>query len=179
MLKLSRRVVAAAAATLAVGAGSAAAGPASAATVAPARHASTPRCTPGHLAAWVDADSADGTAGTNYFHLDLTNTGRTTCYLNGWPTVTATNGAGKQLGLPAVRNPAAPAKNVQVTAGGTAHALLGYVDVKLSKACQPTAATFLKVYAPGTTGARHAYFPMSVCTTNVSMLTIGRVQSGA
>jgi Protein of unknown function (DUF4232) len=177
MIKLSRRTVATATAVLALGAGSVT-WVATSASAATARPGFVPRCTSGQLAVWVNADSADGTAGTTYYNLDLTNTGGKTCYLYGWPGVSATNSAGRQLGVPAVRNPNVPARIVNVAPGGTAHALLGYVDVQLSPACRPTTATFLKVIPPNTTAARHAYFPLTVCTTRTFDLTIGRIQSG-
>src|ERR1700710_337538 len=114
MIKLSR-AVSAAAAVLAVGGGSLtwAVTSASASTersvvhvgsaapavnVAPAvKSAVIPRCSPGQLAVWVDADNTDATAGTRYYHLEFTNTGRTTCHLYSWPGVSARNLAGKQL----------------------------------------------------------------------------------
>lgn len=136
------------------------------------------RCAPAQLAAWVNADSADGTAGTTYYHLDITNTGGSTCYLYGYPGVSATSSTGKQLGVPAVRNPDVPAAYVHIAAGSTAHALLGYVDAALSPACHPVTAMFLQVYPPGATGVRHAYFPLAVCTSKTYDLTIGRVQPG-
>lgn len=182
MLKVSRRAVASAAAVLALGAGSLtwAATSASAATTKPAAPSYVPRpCSTGQLAAWVNADSADGTAGTTYYHLDLTNTGNRTCWLYGWPGVSAVNWAGTQLGLPAVRRADVRARVVNVAPGATAHAMLGYVDVQVSRSCRPVTATFLRVYPPANRNARHAFFPLPVCTTRTWDLTIGRIQYGA
>src|SRR6202453_336119 len=69
MINGFRRTAAAAVSVLALGAGGAAwaASSASAAATAPA---AVSRCLAGHLAVWVNADSADGTAGTTYFNLD-------------------------------------------------------------------------------------------------------------
>lgn len=181
MIKLSRGTVATAAAVLAVGTGSAT-WAATSASAAPAKAAaqtsSIPRCTPAQLAVWVNADSADGTAGMTNYHLDFTNTSGGMCHLYSWPGVSATNSAGGQLGVPAIRNPNVPATYVNIPVGGTAHALLGYVDVQVSPSCKPTTATFLKVYPPDTTGARHAYFPLKVCTNGTYDLMIGRMQPG-
>jgi len=182
MLKVSRRAAASAAAVLALGAGSLtwAATSASAATAKPAAPAYVPRpCNTSQLAAWVNADSADGTAGTTYYHLDLTNTGGRACWLYGWPGVSAVNWAGRQLGVPAVRRGPAHPGIVNVAPGGTAHALLGYVDVQLSPSCRPATATFLRVYPPASRNARHAFFPLPVCTTRTWDLTIGPIQYGA
>jgi Protein of unknown function (DUF4232) len=182
MIKVSRRAAAAAAAVLALGAGSAtwATTSASAATAKPAAQPSfIQRCTANQLAVWVNADSANGAAGTIFYHLDLTNTSGRTCYLFGWPGVSATNSFGHRLGAPARRSPNVPLRIVNVRPGETAHAVLGYVDVQVSPGCHPTTATALKVIPPNTTGSRSAFFPLPVCTNNTVDLTIGRVQAGA
>ena len=100
------------------------------------------------LAAWVNADSGDATAGTTFYHLDLTNTSRRTCWVSGWPGVAAANWAGGQLGVPAVRRADVRARIVNIPPGGTAHSTLGYVDVQVTKQCKPAAATYLKVFPP-------------------------------
>jgi len=180
MIKISRRAVATAAAALAVGTGSVTwvATSASAATEQPAGHSSViGRCSASQLGVWVNADSANGAAGTIYYHLDFTNTSRWTCYLYGWPGVSATNWAGGQLGQAAHRVADVKARVVNVPPGGTAHAALGWVVAQLSKSCKPTTAALLKVYPPNNKGAKHAFFPLSVCTKTWT-LTVGRIQGG-
>jgi hypothetical protein len=181
MIKVTRRAAAAAAAVLALGVGSATwATSASAATAKPAAQPSfTPRCTSSDLAVWVNADSANGAAGTIFYHLDLTNPSHRSCYLLGWPGVAATTSSGHRLGLPARNSFNAPLRVVTVRPGATAHALLGYVDVQVTPGCHPTNATFLKVTPPHTPSSRNAFFPLPVCQTHTVDLTIGRVQSGA
>jgi hypothetical protein len=187
MIKVTRRAVATAAAVLALGAASVtwAATSASAAPTQVATRAGTsvtaiiPRCTAGDLAVWVNADSADGAAGTIYYHLDFTNISGATCHLYSWPGVTARNKAGKQLGVPAVRTSAIPATYVNIPPDGTAHSVLGYVDVQVSKSCKPVTATSVKVFPPDDAGAQWAYFPVSACTTKTPYLTISRVLAGA
>lgn len=176
------RSTGAAAAALALGAGAMtwAATSASAATgTRAATGAIIPRCQPSQLRVWVSPDSAQGTAGTTYFSLDFTNVSGTECHLYAWPGVTATDVNGKQLGAPAARNPDVPARYVNIPAGGTAHSNLGYVDVQVTPACSPAAATYLKVYPPDDTSSRNAFFPVQACTDSTSYLTIGRVQPGA
>jgi hypothetical protein len=187
MIKVTRRAVATAAAVLALGAASAtwAATSASAAPAQPAARAATsapgviPRCTASDLAVWVNADSADGAAGTIYYHLDYTNISGATCHLYSWPGVTARNLAGKQLGVAAVRTGGAPATYVNIPPDGTAHSVLGYVDVQVAAACKPVTATSLKVYPPDDTAARWAFFPLPACTTKTLYLVVWRVQPGA
>lgn len=179
MIKVSR-AAATAAAVLALGAGSAtwAATSASAATVRTPVPSHVQRCTTSQLDVWVNPASANGTAGTIYYHLDFTNTSRQKCYLDGWPGVSATDWSGRRLGLPARRTADVGARTVNIRPGGIAHAVLGYVDAQISLACLPTVATYLKVYPPGSKGSKNASFPMAVCTTKTRDLTIGRVQQG-
>jgi hypothetical protein len=182
MTKPSRRAVATAAAVLAIGAGTAtwAATTASAAPVKPtAPSTAIPRCRPDQLLVWVSPDTANGTAGTTYFHLDFTNISDAVCHLYSWPGVAATDRYGRQLGVPAIRNPDVPATYVNILPHGTAHANLGYVDVQVSPGCRPETATFLRVYPPDDTVPRNAFFPLQVCTDHTNDLTIGRVQPGA
>lgn len=179
-----RRVVAVAAAVAALGAGAAtvAATSASAATTHPAAKSAVafiPRCTPGDLAVWVNANSADGTAGTTYYHLDYTNITRGWCHLYSWPGVSAVNAAGRQLGAAAVRTGGVPATYVNIPPGGTAHSIFGYVDVQVSKACKPAMATHLRVYPPDGSAARDAFFAAAVCTDKTKDLVVWRVQPGA
>ncbi|HEX4087115.1 MAG TPA: DUF4232 domain-containing protein [Trebonia sp.] len=171
-----RRTAAAAAAVIALGGG----GVAWAATSASASAAPTAiaRCTSNNLAVWVNADSADGTAGTTFYHLDFTNTGRSTCFLNGWPGVSATTLGRVQLGAAAARQNGVPAKTIDIPAGGTAHSILGYVDVQVDPSCKPATAAFLKVFAPGAFQAKRAFFPLSVCRTGRVDLNVRRVQAG-
>jgi Domain of unknown function (DUF4232) len=182
MPKLSRRALAAAAAVLAAGTWSVT-WAATSAVAAPAKPAPprvvAPRCNPDQLYVWVSPDSANGTAGTTYFKLDYTNIGRATCHLYGWPGVSATDLNGKQLGVPALRDPDVTARYINVVPGGTAHSSLGYVDAQVYSGCPRATATYLKVYPPDGTGARNAYFPLKVCTNRTYDLTIGRVQAGA
>lgn len=175
MITRVRRTAAVVTATAALGIGAAA----WATSSASAASAVTPRCTAGNLAVWVNADSENGTAGTTFYHLDFTNISGRTCHLIGYPGVSATNFNGKQLGPAARRDSGVPATNVNIVPGGTAHATLGYVDVQVDPTCHPARADVLKVFAPNTVVARHAFFGLPVCTTNRIDLTIRRVQPGA
>jgi hypothetical protein len=178
MINGFRRTAAAAVSVLALAAGGAAwaASSASAASAAPA---AITRCGAGQLAAWVNADSADGTAGTTFFTLEFTNISHATCSLFGYPGVSATNGNGAQLGKAATRNGQAPAKTIDIVPGGTAHTFLGYHDILVEPSCKPKTAFFLKVFAPNDTVAKHAFFPLTVCTTGQSNFSVERVQAGA
>jgi hypothetical protein len=178
MINGFRRTAAAAVTVLALGAGGAA-WAASSASAAPTAQAAISRCGAGQLAVWVNADSANGAAGTIFFNLEYTNISHATCSLFGYPGVSATNSNGTQLGKAATRNSAAPAKTIDIVPGGTAHSFLGYHDILIEPSCKPKSAFFLKVFAPNDTVAKHAFFDLPVCTTGQANFSVERVQAGA
>ena len=178
MINGTRRSIAAIGATLALGIGSAV----WAATSASAASPPISECTTSNLAVWVSPDRGDGAAGSVYYPLDFTNVSSHTCYLVGWPGVSATNVIGTQLGSAAALDSSAPRQIVNVAPGGTAHAVLRYVDAQVdsSAGCKQTTAEFLKVYPPDQTSARHAFFSVPVCTVPGRIyLRIWRIQPGA
>jgi hypothetical protein len=163
MGKPFRRIVAAASAALALGIGSAAwAATSASAASAPA---AVKACTAGQLSVWISPDALNGAAGTWYYPLEFTNTSGRTCRTWGWAGVSATNANGKQLGNAATRTRLYPAEWVNIPAGGTAHALLGYSAAEVgTSGCKPQNASVLKVYPPNSRTARHAFFDLPVCT---------------
>jgi Protein of unknown function (DUF4232) len=178
MINGFRRTAAAAVGVLALGAGGAA-WAASSASAAPTAPAAISKCPASHLAVWVNADSADGTAGTTFFTLDYTNTSRSTCFLDGYPGVSATTSGGAQIGKAATRNNSTPARVIDLAPGATAHSNLGYHDILIEPSCKERTAAFLKVYAPNDTVAKHAFFSLTMCATGQSDLSVTRVQAGA
>jgi len=177
MINGFRRTAAAAVTVLALGAGGAA-WAASSASAAPTAPAAISKCAASQLAVWVNADSANGTAGTTYFNLEYTNIGRGTCYLYGYPGVSATTLGGAQIGKAATRDSGTPARVIDLAPGRTAHSFLGYHDILIEPSCKPRAAGFLKVYAPDDTVAKRAFFDLPVCTTGQANFSVMRVQAG-
>jgi hypothetical protein len=174
MINGFRRTAAAAVGVLALCAG----GAAWAASSASAASAAISKCPASHLAVWVNADSADGAAGTTYFTLDYTNTSRSTCFLDGFPGVSATTLDGAQIGKAATRDNSTPARTIDLAPGATAHSSLGYHDILIEPSCKERTAAYLKVYAPNDTVAEHAFFPLTMCATGQSDLSVMRVQAG-
>ena len=177
MNKKPRRFAAAgtAAAALGIGAAAWASSPASAAP------ALIGRCAPGQLAVWVNADNIGAAAGSSYYHLDFTNTGTATCHLHGYPGVSAVNGAGAQLGDAASRDPVAAPRYVNIAPGGTAHTILqvASTDNYPAARCEAVSAARLKVYPPGDTGARHAFYDLPSCSVKgAPYLSVEVVQPG-
>ena len=138
--------------------------PATAAPIAAAT--SIPKCTADDLGVWLAIDQSDGAAGTIYTPLEFTNLSHHTCYLFGYPGVSALDVNGRQLGSPASWGSLAGARIVNLAPGATAHTILGYHDVVVGTApecAQVKVATYLRVYPPGQRGATLAAFPVEAC----------------
>jgi Protein of unknown function (DUF4232) len=163
----SRRVVAVAAAAVAGLAISTAAYAATSSGTAATSAASVPRCTASDLGVWLAVGQGNGTAGTTYYPLEFTNLSHHTCYLFGYPGVSALGRNGNQLGSPADRGSLRGARIVNVAPGATAHTLLGYHDVVVGTApgChQVSSAVELRVYPPNQRSATFAAFSFEVCS---------------
>ncbi|HEY3980754.1 MAG TPA: DUF4232 domain-containing protein [Streptosporangiaceae bacterium] len=124
-----------------------------AALAAPGRAAApaaAPGCTQAQLRTWIGLPG-DGTAGTVFYELEISNVSARTCTLLGFPGVSATGAGGAQLGSPARRSSSHPVRLITLARGATAHANLGIVDVFAfpAAACHPVTATGLRVFAPG------------------------------
>src|SRR5580658_7491419 len=101
--------------------------------------ASIPRCSASNLGVWLAVDQGNGAAGMIYYPLEFTNLSQHTCYLYGYPGVSALSRNGKQLGSPASWGSLRGARIVNLAPGATAHTLLAYHDVAVSTepGCDP------------------------------------------
>lgn len=155
--------------------GSAAAGPAHQAgapasgltTAVRITAATIPACGAGTLGAWVAIDQGNGAAGSIYYPLQFTNLGRHSCYLRGFPGVSAVNRSGRQLGSPAAWNHTTTPRTVILAPGATAHTVLRYSDATVSTAphCDPTSTTYeLRIYPPNQHQATDAAFDLPACS---------------
>ena len=163
----ARRVVAVAAAAVAGLAISTAAYAATSSGTAAASAASVPRCTASDLGVWLAVDQGNGAAGTIYYPLEFTNLSHHTCYLFGYPGVSALNRNGHQLGSPAQWGSLRGAHVVNLAPGATAHTVLAYHDVAVTTepGCGPVnSAVDLRVYPPGQRSATHAAFTFEACS---------------
>ena len=163
----ARRVVAVAAAAVAGLAISTAAYAATSAGTASAAPASIPRCTASDLGVWLAVDQGNGAAGTIYIPLEFTNLSHHTCYLYGYPGVSALDRNGHQLGSPANWGSPRGARIVNLAPGATAHTVLAYHDVVVTTepGCAPVnSAANLRVYPPGQRSATFAAFSFEACS---------------
>jgi hypothetical protein len=125
-----------------------------------------PRCSVSDLGVWVAIEQGNGAAGTIYFPLEFTNLSHHTCYLFGYPGVSALDVNGRQLGSPASWESLSGARIVNLAPGATAHTILGYHDVVVGTApecAQAKVATYLRIYPPGQRSATLAAFPIEAC----------------
>jgi hypothetical protein len=129
--------------------------------------ASIPRCTASDLGVWLAVSQGNGAAGTIYYPLEFTNLSHHTCYLFGYPGVSALGRNGNQLGSPARWGSLRGAHVVNLVPGATAHTLLAYHDavVTTEPGCDPVnSAANLRVYPPGQRSATFAAFSLEACS---------------
>jgi Protein of unknown function (DUF4232) len=179
MVTSIRRTVVATAAALTLGIG----GAALAASVAQAAPANISTCSTGNLSVWVDVSQPSGAAGSVYYPLDFTNTGGHACTLRGYPGVSATLANGDQLGGAAERNSQYKVETVTIPAGGTAHAILTWVQIGnfTPSDCKPATASLIKVYPPNRKSAAYGFFSLQGCRSTKPLfnyLSITTVQPG-
>ena len=179
MFKSIRRTVAVGATVLTLGTG----GAIWAATGASAAPAATPACTTANLSVWVDISQGSAAAGHTYYPLDFTNTGSHACTLSGYPGVSATTATGAQIGRAAGRDSRYKARTVTIAPGGSAHAILTWVEVGnfTPSDCRPTVASLIKVFPPNRKSAAFGFFSLPGCRATKPLYTylyVTRVQPG-
>jgi hypothetical protein len=143
----ARQIAAAAALTSAAILVPAVALAASGSTSAP-QSSSVSRCFTSQLTDWIGVPG-EGSAGSTFYELEISNVSRHTCTLFGYPGVSAVRG-GHQLGSAASRDTSDPDTLIRLAPGATAHAIVQITDVTNFSpgACRPAGATGLRVYAP-------------------------------
>jgi hypothetical protein len=121
-------------------------------------------CVAGQLIDWLGVPGS-AAAGSVEYPLEISNVSPHTCYLFGYPGVSALKAGGHQLGSPAARIPHYQVSTITIAPGQTAHVDLLMTDVGNfpPSACHPTSAVALKVYAPGDFGARIVQFSFRAC----------------
>jgi Protein of unknown function (DUF4232) len=149
------------------------------ATSTPAPAAGPAGCLASDLQAHLGA--SQGTAGTIYQVIQLTNTSASDCTLYGYPGVSfVTSEGGSQVGAPATRNPAVKATQLTLAPGSKAHVLLAVHDAGAYPDCRLTSAHWLRIYPPGDYGSLYVQYKAQTCAnTRKSILTVTAVSAGA
>jgi hypothetical protein len=126
---------------------------------------------------------SQGTAGTIYQVVVLTNTSSATCTLYGYPGVSFVTGSGgSQIGAPATRNNVVTPALVTLAGGATANFLLGVHEAGAypPSECQLTSVDWLRIYAPGDTGALYLQYKTQACgKASLSIMNVTVVRAGA
>lgn len=165
-----------------------ASGASSTPTAAPAAPAvatssAPPAGPPGCLASGLQAKLgvSQGTAGTIYQVIVLTNTSSASCTLYGYPGVSfVTAVGGSQVGQPATKNAVVPKALVTLPPGGQANALLAVHDAGAFPNCKLTNVDWLRIYPPGDYGSLYVQYNSQACATSaVSILAVTPVRGGA
>jgi Protein of unknown function (DUF4232) len=146
-------------------------------TPTPTRPVAGRPCRSSHLR--LSLGIGQGTAGTTYQVVVLTNTGTVSCTLLGYPGVSFVDSAGATLGLPASRDPG-HVRTITLAVGGAANALSRQPDpgVFTPSACHVATADRMRVYPPGETVPLFVRDHAQVCTTAKGRTGIGPMLAG-
>ena len=117
----------------------------------------------------VSLGPANATAGTTFYPLNFTNTGKGTCTLRGYPGVSAVTSSGKQIGKPASRI-SSKYGTVTLAPGRQGSASVGIVETgNFSPAsCKPVTAAGLKVFPPNQGQSVTLKKSFSTCSSTAS-----------
>ncbi|HUZ52186.1 MAG TPA: DUF4232 domain-containing protein [Streptosporangiaceae bacterium] len=118
---------------------------------------------------------ADHATGHTYYEFQISNIGRSTCTLYGYPGVSALNSAGHEVGLPASHN--GSRVSVTLAPGATAHVVLVVVNASL-RCSNPVPATQIRVYPPGQFHSQSVPLATQACLGR-SVLQVDSVQPRA
>ncbi|MGH3153021.1 MAG: DUF4232 domain-containing protein [Streptosporangiaceae bacterium] len=121
------------------------------------------RCLTSELTAWIGWPG-NGTAGSTFYQLEISNISGRTCTLYGYPGVSAMRNGG-QIGSPADRSTSHPDSLVTLRPGATAHVILQVTDVGVygPSVCHMEQAFSLRVYAPGDYGWHQVPLTFNAC----------------
>jgi hypothetical protein len=110
-------------------------------------------CLSTQLRVWV-GEPGSGTAGSNYYELEMSNISKHACTVFGYPGVTAIAQGDRQLGSAAERQWIGTSQLITLRRGQTAHVQLQIVDVSNLPAaqCRPQTAVGVEVYPPNDYG---------------------------
>jgi len=140
---------------------------------------SVPPCATDRLEVWLGIGEGGGTAGGVYYPMEFTNVGSATCYLYGFPGVSAWNGS--QLGGAAAWDRSVTPRTVTLAPAATGHTVLKFVDLGVfpPDQCRPQTATELRVFPPGSRSASFIPYTFSACSLpGPTFLTVQPVQQG-
>jgi len=168
-LRRSTRTIGACAAGLALLA------PVLAISAAPAGAASLPTCTFDHLLA--ELTNGDAAAGSQYFTIRFTNTGKHSCVVDGHPGVSLVTANHDRVGLTAQRANDS-VKTVRLDPGEKADAVLRITNALNypRSTCRPTDVRAVRVIPPDSTRSFYLKLHTKTCAVHVRTMTINAVR---
>jgi hypothetical protein len=124
---------------------------------------------------------SQGTAGTIYQVIVLTNTSNATCTLYGYPGVSFVTGAGgSQVGKPASKDAVVAKTLVTLSPGAKADVLLAVHDAGAIANCKITTVNWLRIYPPGDYGSIYVQYKTQACANPAqSIMSVTPVRIGA
>ncbi len=124
---------------------------------------------------------SQGTAGTIYQVIVLTNTSTAMCSLYGYPGVSFVTGVGgSQIGQPATKNPAVPKALVTLAPGARADVLLAVHDAGAITNCKITNVHWLRIFPPGDYDSIYVKYNTQGCANHgTSIMSVTPVRVGA
>jgi hypothetical protein len=145
--------------------------------------ASSSPCATSGLVIWLANGFGDGTAGSVYYKLEITNLSGRACTLKGFPGVTAVDLSGRRLGGMAQPEPGRKPRLAKLAKGASATVQLRIVEAGAitPSVCRPAMAAGLRVSPPGQTASKLVPLPFEACSRGPSVLSVGpvRVDEGA
>jgi Domain of unknown function (DUF4232) len=114
-----------------------------------------------NMEVWLGDGLGGGVLGGYYYPLEITNVGRRTCTLDGYPGLSAYRGAGTQIG-PAALRVGGRHRTVVLAPGATAHSMIRISDWG-ALCSRKVEAAGLKVFPPGQTISQTVPFPFGAC----------------
>jgi hypothetical protein len=138
-----------------------------------------PHCRNTDLVIWLSSGGSSKSAGSSY-DLVFTNLSGQSCALEGYPTVSAVNLSGHQLGKAASRR-AGKALLVTLSTGASAIAVLQVAKTSAralaSSACGDVPAAGLRVHLPDQTASAIVPYPFDACSyTRAAYLSITAIE---
>jgi hypothetical protein len=113
----------------------------------------------------ISLGAPNGSAGHMNYEIAFRNHSGASCVLSGYPGVSFLDSSGRQVGVPAQRNPI-PHSPVTLAPGATAYAHLATTDPSVLSGCPATAVHQIRVYPPNeTSSALVAADGVSVCSS--------------
>ncbi|HTR75097.1 MAG TPA: DUF4232 domain-containing protein [Solirubrobacterales bacterium] len=132
-------------------------------------------CSPATLVAWLPHGLGNGTAGSIYYNLWLTNLSGKSCTLSGFPVVSAVGLEGKKIGATAGRMPEQKSRTFKLAPDASATAQVRIVEAGAfsPSVCGPRQAAGLRVRLSGQSGSRLVALPFEACAKGTGVLSVG------